>query len=100
VRNFEKMMTGNYRLNVEKNIEEINRITLDKLKQKVVHYLSIGIEMLKVEAELGEWLQTVYLKCGKQILILRSDESYPEKVNEIVLEVEDIKWMSGKFFEE
>lgn len=84
---------SSHSLNVRDNVNEIEKITLNALKENLIKCLDMNMKLLKVEADLGEWTQTAYLKSGEQILVLRGNESFPNKVNELVLTKNDLAWM-------
>lgn len=91
----------NYNLNVRNNNEEeIEKLNVESIKMKTIEYLQMGLNLLKVENDLSSWDSRVYLKCGKQVVVLSCNESYPNKVNETILEVEDLNFMLDNLKEE
>lgn len=83
-----------YDLNIRNNKENINKITISRLRDKFIEYLDMGIECLKLDAVFGDMVQTIYLKLGNQIIVLSGDESFPNKVNEIIFKAEELKWLN------
>ena len=89
----EKIDYWKYNLNVRKNEKEIEKLNVESIKMKTIEYLQMGLELLKVVNDIRSWHSSVYFKCGEQIVILSCDESYPNKVNEVILEKDDLIFM-------
>ncbi|MEQ6355208.1 hypothetical protein ABNX05_11320 [Lysinibacillus sp. M3] len=82
-----------YNLNVRNSKDEIEKLRVVSIKMKLIEKLQSGMKLIKVDAPFGEWYSSAYLKCGEHIVVLRCDESFPNKVNEINLAKEDLEWM-------
>jgi hypothetical protein len=82
-------------LNVQNHVEDIEKITIETLKKKLIKCLDMGLQLVKVELDHDNWIQSAYLRSGNDLVILRSDESLPNKVNEVALSKSDIDWISS-----